>query len=332
MPRVCVVFAVLFGCLSVLLAAPGRAQSRAEFLSNRMPFAAFARLPKTDIKVDGTTLRVGFAPGQPFQVGRDALLKWIARCATAVTTYYGGMSIGRPKVLVVPVSGKGVRNGKAFPYRGGAIRVLIGSHSTTHDLNRDWIMVHEMLHLTFPSVGETHSWAHEGLAVYVESIARVQAGHLPAQQIWRDFLASMPKGLPGYGDRGLDHTPTWGRIYWGGALFWLLADIDYRKRTKNTKGLQHALRAINAAGGRFANSWSIRRTFSVGDKAVGVPVLMELYEDMRAKPISTDLAQLWRDLGVQRRGRSVVFDNKAPLAHIRRAITAPPTKTPSGTL
>ena len=58
----------------------------------------------------------------------------------------------------------------------------------------------------------------------------------------------MPKGLPAAGDRGLDYTPTWGRTYWGGALFCLLADIDIRKRTSNRFGLQDALRAIVAAG------------------------------------------------------------------------------------
>jgi L-lactate permease len=25
------------------------------------------------------------------------------------------------------------------------------------------------------------------------------------------------------GDQGLDHTPTWARTYWGGALFWMMA-------------------------------------------------------------------------------------------------------------
>ena len=332
MPRGRLVIATGLIWLASAHAQVGHAQTRADFLSGTMPFAAFSKLPKIDLDVRGTTLQIGIAPGRPFQAGRDALLKWIARCATAVATYYGRMSIGRPKVLVVPVSGRGIRRGQAFPYRGGAIRVLVGTDSTVSDLNRDWIMVHEMLHLTFPSVGETHLWAHEGLAVYVESIARVQAGHLPNEQIWRDFIVSMPKGLPRYGDRGLDFTPTWGRTYWGGALFWLLADIEYRKRTRNTKGLQHALRAINSNGGRFAYSWPIRRAFTVGDKAVGVRVLMDLYEKMRAKPVRTDLAKLWRELGIEQHGRTVRFNDAAPLAHIRRAITRPPKEKPPGTL
>jgi hypothetical protein len=42
---------------------------------------------------------------------------------------------------------------------------------------------------------------------------------------------------------------------------------------------------------------------------------------MKATPVSPDLDQLWKELGVERRGETVVFDDSAPLAAIRRAIT-----------
>ena len=53
-------------------------------------------------------------------------------------------------------------------------------------------------------------------------------------------------------------------------------------------------------------------------------MLSELYEQMRARPVYVDLDSLWRELGVKLVGREVVFDDNAPLAPIRRAITAPP--------
>ena len=58
--------------------------------------------------------------------------------------------------------------------------------------------------------------ARKGLATYVESIARAQAGELGVEQVWAGFVKGMPNGLPQSGDRGLDHTHTWGRTYWGG--------------------------------------------------------------------------------------------------------------------
>ena len=84
----------------------------------------------------------------------------------------------------------------------------------------------------------------EGLATYIEPVARVQAGELPAKQIWSDMLDGMRKGEPEPGDQGLDRTHTWGRTYWGGALFCFLADVQIRQQTHNKLGLQDALRGI----------------------------------------------------------------------------------------
>jgi hypothetical protein len=43
---------------------------------------------------------------------------------------------------------------------------------------------------------------------------------------------------------------------------------------------------------------------------------------MGPKPVKPDLAALWRDLGLKPQGESVEFDDTAPLAAIRKAITA----------
>ncbi len=78
----------------------------------------------------------------------------------------------------MPQPGRGVRSGKAWAYRGAALRIVLGEHSTVADLERDRVLVHEMRHLAFPSVPKRHHWIEEGPASCVESIARVQAGQL----------------------------------------------------------------------------------------------------------------------------------------------------------
>ncbi|MGH8759929.1 MAG: hypothetical protein ACREVW_10525, partial [Burkholderiales bacterium] len=130
--------------------------------------------------------------------------------------------------------------------------------------------------------------------------------------------------LPAAGDRGLDHTHTWGRTYWGGALFFLLADLRIREQTANRVGLQDALRTILNRGGNNEANWEVRRTFEIGDAATGTKVLAELYNEMRAAPVAPDLADLWRRLGVKLTPDGAQFDDDAPLAGIRKAITAPP--------
>jgi hypothetical protein len=154
----------------------------------------------------------------------------------------------------------------------------------------------------------------------------VQAGNRTAADVWAEDLRSMPRGLPQPGDRGLDHTHTWGRTYWGGALFCLLADIEIRQRTANRQGLQQALRAIARESGGLGTQWPIDRVFATGDRAVGTRVLEELYASMKDAPVATDLPALWRRLGIEVDGDTVRVHEDAPLAPIRRAILGEPPK------
>jgi hypothetical protein len=109
-----------------------------------------------------------------------------------------------------------VQGGASFGFRGPAIRFVVGSDATEAELRDDWVALHEMTHLAQPNIREPHLWLAEGTATYVEPIARVEAGQLTAATIWGDMMRDMKQGLPKPGDRGLDRTPTWGRIYWGG--------------------------------------------------------------------------------------------------------------------
>jgi hypothetical protein len=313
--------------LGVFACAPAVAQS--EFLGEHFPYDAFDRLPTTPIQVGGGTLHVAFAPGE-IDLPRRAIMDWLTTSAKAVTVYFGKFPVASARVLIVPVPGSGVQAGTTYGYRGAAVRLVVGSDVTEAELTDDWKAVHEMTHLALPDVKDSHLWLAEGIAVYVEPVARVQAGDLIAEKIWGDMLRDMPKGLPQKGDRGLDRTPTWGRTYWGGAMFCLLADVEIRKATNNTKGLQQALRGILDAGGDHEKDWGewpIKRILSVGDKATGTTVLTGLYNKIRDTPYAPDLDALWSELGVAVQDGKVVFHDSAPLAAIRRAITAPPAKS-----
>jgi len=41
-----------------------------------------------------------------------------------------------------------------------------------------------------------------------------------------DLIDACPRACRGAADRGLDHTHTWGRTYWGGALFCLPRRVE----------------------------------------------------------------------------------------------------------
>lgn len=177
-------------------------------------------------------------------------------------------------------------------------------------------------------LGEPDSVIAGWVASAAETVASYY-GELPMrralviEEVWRDFAKGLPKGLPEPGDRGLDFTPTWGRTYWGGALFCLLADVAIRERTNGKKSLDDGLRAIVGSGGSLAVSWSLERALDRIDSATGLSVLRELHAKMGSSPSPVDVEALMDRLGVRVRGREVTFDDSAKLAWIRRAITSP---------
>ncbi len=286
------------------------------------PYQAFQFLQSTPVEVAGSTVHVAFAPGE-LALSQETMLEWVRESARVVARYFGRFPVAEAKLLFIPSDGNKVKFGNAFGHHGAAVRVFVGAGAREDALRRDWILVHELIHLGVPSVDRPHHWLEEGIAVYVESIARLQSGELSEAFVWEGFVDGMPHGRPRNGDRGLDLTPSWGRTYWGGALFCLVADVRIRQRTENRFGLQDALRAVVVAGGNIEERWPVTRIFQIGDKATGVDVLSELYESWRTTPVDVDLEQLWSDLGVTTLGGGVEFDDQAPLASVRRVITSP---------
>ena len=288
---------------------------------------AAACLANAHFQVSGSEVSLSYDSAE-FAAGPARICAWAVRSALAVKTYYGRFPVGQVHIAIKAEDGDGVHGGTTYGEGEDGhplILIRLGRDTSAAKLEDDWTMTHEMVHLSVPSVPENSHWLEEGIATYVEPIARVQQGQLDAPRIWADMLHGMRKGLPAQGDRGLDNTPTWGRTYWGGALFCLLADVEIRERTGNRKGLQDALRGVLAAGGNIQQDWPVERIFAVGDKATGVPVLTGLYHQMGDSPMPgrETLDALWQALGVQADGDGVHLDESAPLAASRRAITAP---------
>jgi hypothetical protein len=248
--------------------------------------------------------------------------RWTKMAADAIVAYYGRFPFAHTELVITSFSGSGVRHGRTWGRgEGGYIRIGVGDRTTEAEFHEDWELTHEFVHLTFPSLDESHHWAEEGGAVYVEPIARMRAGNVSAEEVWGEMVRDMPKGEPDDSSHGLDHSRDWASTYWGGALFYLKADVEIRRRTHNRKGLEHALRAIMNAGGNIVHDWEIGRAFEAGDKATGEHVLTELYNKAKDGPMTVDLPDLWKQLGVQGSYGHIMFDDNAPLANVRRGIT-----------
>ena len=300
---------------------PGTYQLPAEALP-LSPYAAFGRLETTEVRIGTQSLQVAIAPSRRDLSGRE-VLEWISQQARAVAAYFGRVPVDHTLVLVLPTEGRGV-HGRTLGGGGATVLFWLGTGATRATLQRDWVLVHELVHTALPSLQRyAHRWAEEGLATYVEPIIRARAGQISDARFWRDLVEGLPQGLPRAGDRGLDATPTWGRTYWGGALFWLLADLEIRERTRGARSLGDALRAVIQKSGGIAARWPLARVLREGDLGVGVLVLEELHARMGPTAAPVDLDGLFERLGVRASGSEVRFDDRAPLARVREAITAP---------
>jgi len=287
----------------VLVAAPAQADVRQHTL-----------------RASGATFHVEIEDARR-RVSDAQVLAWVRRSAALVADYCGRFPVPELRVQVTSRLGSGTGWGRHW--RGERIRVSLGRRTTEETLRRDWVMVHEMLHTAFPDLRPEHRWMEEGLSTYLETVLRARAGILTEQEVWSRWVERMPHGRPREGDRGLEHTRTWGRTYWGGALFWMMVDLEMRQRSGGTKSIQDVVRGVLAAGGSSRARWSPARAVRVADRATGTDVLRELFARMAERPGDVDLDALWERLGVVVEGDEVRgFDDDAPLAGVRRAMNA----------
>jgi hypothetical protein len=241
-----------------------------------------------------------------------------------MSTYFGTYPTRAYGLLIVATTGDRVGHATTYGYRGSATRIEVGTEAGEQAFAEDWILVHEMVHAALPDLPRRALWVQEGSATWIEPIARAQAGDLSASEVWRQATNGMPKGMPSFGSSGMDGTHEWGRLYWGGATFWLEAEIAIYQQSNGRFLLCDALRAVNRASGGSSADWSPEQMMAVGDKATGTTALSNLYEKFSSRAFDGSLADLFKRLGVAiDSSGSVRFDPDAELAALTRLITLP---------
>lgn len=279
------------------------------------------------IELPGGRIDVAIGPG-PHGVTEDDIVAWVREGALDVTSLLGRLPLPRLQIIVGQGGPYAIGSAVTMGMGGASIFVVVGERTRKADLLRDWVMTHEMLHVALPNLGFRQRWMEEGLSTYLEPLLRARRGRYDAAQMWGEFLRAMPQGLPKEGDAGLDRTASWGRTYWGGALFWFQVDLDIRRRTDGRRSLDDVLRAVMNNGGNVAVRWDLARLGSMAESATGTTVLRDTYDEWSTRAVTPDLGAIWASLGVKAdKGDRILFDNTAPIARFRRDITAPVSAT-----
>lgn len=281
------------------------------------PMAAFGAFRTLRVAQDGGVVEAAVPLDFPAGLD-DAVCGWTGSAMANVAGVAGRFPVPRAVVFLAPVRrGRGVVFGSTGGRGGAAVTILASAELKEAELQADWVLTHEFLHLCVPTLPPRHLWFTEGLATYLEPLARARRGLAKPEAVWASFLKNMPEGLPKAGDQGLDRTPTWGRRYWGGALFCLEADLAIRRATANRQGLADALKALVKAGATKAVAMDAEAAFRIADRGLEKPVMLDLYRRWATVPVEVDLEALWKRLGLVRDGTAVRFDDRAVEAGIR---------------
>ena len=292
------------------------------------PHVVLGDFTHKSMEIPGGRIDVAIGAGKR-GISDDDLIQWIREGALDVVSMLGRFPLSRLQVIIGSGGPYAVGSAVTMGMGGASMMIVVGERTRKLDLARDWVMTHEMLHVAFPNMGYRQRWMEEGLSTYLEPLLRARRGRHDAPQVWAEFIRAMPQGLPKEGDQGLDRTFTWGRRYWGGALFWFYVDIEIRKRTEGARSLDDVLRGVLSEGGNVAVRWDVARLAQVAETATGTTALREIYDEWAVKPVRPDLGAMWASLGVKAmKADKIAVDDAAPLASLRRDLTLRRPSTP----
>jgi hypothetical protein len=239
------------------------------------------------------------------------LRAWLERALASVSESTGGTA---ERIHVIARSGGG-----GATTRGRTITLNLADGARPPRPSSEWVLPHELIHASFPSLWQPDQWLEEGLATYLEPLVRVRAGQLDEREMWSDLARDLPQGAPQPGEGGLRGTRVWHRLYWQGAVFWLQAELAISRRTQGQRSLHDAL----CAWARLEDSDDLdaERALSAMDAALGQPILLDLYRRASARGIEEQPARLLAELGVSMTPAGVSIAADAPAAALRQRLT-----------
>ena len=292
--------------------------------------AVFGRFSSREVALAGARFDVVTLPGELTMVRSD-VDRWLGAAADAVAagSSVGSFPVPRVQVIIDPVLAGGVPFGMVQRGGGPQVLLLLGQRARVSDVVDDWVAVHELSHLLIPPVGLDDAWLGEGLASYHQSVLRARTGLMTDRVAWEALRDGIARGSEASrrgpfttslrdASRDMRRTGSFLQVYWGGAALALVLDVGLRQ----CAGV--SIDDVAASFRREQPVLDVRRFPAaelVARAAARDPRCAHLQRDVDAgldAPFPA-VEALLRDLGVGSDG----LEDGAPLAQIRRGITAP---------
>jgi hypothetical protein len=178
-----------------------------------------------------------------------------------------------------------------------SIALMVGQDTTLAALHEDWAALHEMLHLTHPTILPRTPWISEGLATYLTEIARSRSGRRSPERSWEELISGFERGREQAHGRTTQEMidESWPPgIYWVGAYLALRIDVELRRATGNQRGLEDVLELLATQG----STATVASYGAAVDAVAGRPLFDALLAEELRRPSFAGLEGLLEALGV----------------------------------
>lgn len=273
----------------------------------------------------GARFAVATVPGVADHIAGLAV-PWLSHAARSVAAVDARFPVERALVILLPgMAGSGGID-FGFVTRGGgaAISFHVGGAATLRRLTKEWTSVHEFSHLWLPFVDRRDAWLSEGFATYYQEVLRVRAGDHSVRAAWSRMwtgarFGADARGSLARGSERMYEEYSFRRVYWAGAAFALLADMELRRRTEGQQSLDTAVVALNQQQRAATRGMRATEVVAALDRVTGTDVFSVLARRWVWRSPYPSLERAFLDLGLRLEGdRIVMFPAKQ--AWIRQAI------------
>ncbi len=242
--------------------------------TSRIAIGAFEPVP---VSVGQQTMQVAILNTDD-KKRRKEYLNWIKEAGDAITGMYGRFPVNNAQIIIFPIG----EQYEAIPWaevqRGGssAAHYFVDSSRPIKEFHDDWTGVHELSHLFIPYIQRGQLWISEGIATYYQNVVRGSSGMLTPEQAWNNILEGFRNKKDDVGTDELVVSDVTEQIYWGGAAFFLMVDVELRKRTQGQMTLAKTLDRLQAC------------CFVSGHRVEDI-TFMELMDKLSKTKVFTDL-------------------------------------------
>lgn len=238
--------------------------------------------------------------GHPSHVDDATLCAWVRQATEEVLTVRRTFPYPRVVVHLLSVPGRAEPSsfGMVLWSSPPSVTLLVGQAASPASFSRDWVAVHELLHLTHPTFVPRVAWLSEGLATYYTEVARARSGRQTVERAWTELLAGFSRARADVGTRTMQDVVTRGDsylgTYWTGALVALHLDVELRRATGNRHGLEAVLERLAESG----STATLDEFGTAVDALAGRPLFHALLSRHMSQPAFAEQEALLEALGV----------------------------------